>query len=142
LKDYSPKVLYRSLFLHSHFARNGSFLVIDALDRLDLRDRQLFYRFLRDISRTFTQIQHPSRLKIVVLGRPFIATEILQAGGSSAIQHIAVTENENRRDIEKYASLAFADSKKFGAIRRRNGNMLDVLAQEVSDAAHGGFERK
>ena len=142
LKDHNPIVLYHSLFLNAHFARNGSFLVIDALGRLDSADRQLFYMFLRDISRTISRDQSPSRLKIVVLGRPFVATEIFQAGGNSAIQHIAITENENRKDIETYASLAFADSRKFRSIKGRDGNLLNVLAQEVSDAAHGGFERK
>lgn len=142
LRDYNPHVLYLDLFLNTHFARNGSFLVIDALDRLDSKDRQLFYTFLRDIARTISRDQPPSRLKIVVLGRPLIATEIFEAGGASAIQHIGITENENVHDIEAYSKLAFTGSRKYNTIKARNGNFLNVLAREVSSAAHGNFECK
>jgi hypothetical protein len=136
MKTSTIQELWEGLFDNGYFTRRPCFLVIDGLDTLTEEERGLFYSCIKGLSLSNDATQ--LNLKIVLVGRSNMTEELVASLGES-FPSIAVTEQENEKDIRQFIKESLKGVSKFSKVLK-NAELADHYMDRILEASRGNFE--
>jgi hypothetical protein len=154
LRDWQ---LWPRLFENDYFAslqKTSAFLIIDGVDNLLQQCRQTLMEILGAFSTkgidpsddlsgnqvaAMTDTPRPSKVKVLILGQSQLDGEIVAHFESNRVRHIAVTEKENRKDVEKYILTSLRQTNKLKKLLK-DQKFREETVEKVATASQGCFE--
>jgi len=139
LRDWQ---LWERLFQNDYFSglqKTYAFLIIDGVDTISQQCRQNLMELLGDNQRIDPTTTPKSKVKTLILGQSKLDNEILHQFEDAQVRHIAITEQENREDIEKYISSSLGQSKKLKKLLR-DDKFRGETVEKLATASKGCFE--
>lgn len=149
--------LWPRLFENDYFAslqKTSAFLIIDGVDTLLEQCRQTLMQLLGAFSAkrlnpsddlsganiaSSAASTKLSKVKVLILGQSKLDDEILAYFEDTRVRHIAVTEQENRKDLEKYISSSLSQSKKLKKLLK-DDKFRGQMVEKLATASQGCFE--
>ena len=131
--------VWKCLFQNDYFAtlqEHSVTVVIDGVDNLAKKDRSILYGLLKGIIEDSTK---GSKIKFIILSQYKSYEEIMKVLPDSHIERIAISEENNRKDIEKMIGWSVDHSPKLGRALRDQTFRADII-QRLSQTSQGLFE--
>lgn len=131
--------VWKCLFQNEYFATSQGHsvtIVIDGIDNLAKKDRSIFYGLLKEIIQGSAK---DSKVKFIILSQYKSYKEIMKILPDSHIMRIAISQENNRKDIEKLIGWSVDHSPKLRRALRDQTFRTDTI-ERLAQTAKGVFE--
>ena len=128
------RLLYVEYFLRTSDCSSVVYLVLDGIDEAYDLDRKALFELLTELDTR--QGRKQAQVQVVLLGRPHVLDELLDALEHDHLPTIHVTEAKTSSDIDNYIDTSIRKSK---TLKLLPFDLKDQIAKTLSTKAQGMF---